>query len=449
MRSVFTSASSLHGGYLPPPFTQQKRKKKFQLFIQLHQTKMKDLIQALPRFSRQETNVFSRCMTFLICILGLLFTNKTFAQTCPDLNCTSSDVQIVKVYLADANGVELDPCTVPSNVTAYLWVSVSTNTPRQGVMISGTLQIDGTADQAVSFCSSAPLTGSSNPLQGPAVNWTCGKAIRLTNIFTAWGTGNTDFCNGSPAPVACGEIVSSKCRRYEEAIIVEAPLVASFSTGASCITGNGVQTITFTSTTAGGKLPYKSIEWDFTNDGTYDATGASASYTYPAAGNYTAAIRVTDANNTVNVQTGPVAVGTCCIPSTAPASAGTDKTDFCPGTAATLTVSGGSLGTGASWKWYTGSCGGVLAGSGSSLDVSPAVTTTYYVRAEGDCGTTDCAQVTVDVKTWSTAPASINRSANNFCPGGATTLTVSGGSLGSGASWKWYMGSCSGNSIGT
>jgi hypothetical protein len=60
-------------------------------------------------------------------------------------------------------------------------------------------------------------------------------------------------------------------------------------------------------------------------------------------------------------------------------------------------VVGGTLGTNASWKWYTGSCGGTLVGTGSSIMVNPAVTTTYYVRAEGDCNNTACVQVTVNV----------------------------------------------------
>ena len=55
-----------------------------------------------------------------------------------------------------------------------------------------------------------------------------------------------------------------------------------------------------------------------------------------------------------------------------------------------LSVSAGALGTGASWKWYTVSCGGTAAGTGASIKVSPAITTSYFVRAEGGCATTSC-----------------------------------------------------------
>ncbi len=82
-------------------------------------------------------------------------------------------------------------------------------------------------------------------------------------------------------------------------------------------------------------------------------------------------------------------------PSSAAVSATKNKNNICPGISVTLTQTGGALGTGASWKWYTGSPGGTLAGTGSTLNVTPAVTTTYYVRAEGDCNTTTDQQVTV------------------------------------------------------
>jgi hypothetical protein len=62
-----------------------------------------------------------------------------------------------------------------------------------------------------------------------------------------------------------------------------------------------------------------------------------------------------------------------------------------------LTVSGGSLGTGASWKWYSGSCGGILIGTGSSVTVSPTTNTTFYARAEGTCNSTSCASITTTV----------------------------------------------------
>jgi len=69
----------------------------------------------------------------------------------------------------------------------------------------------------------------------------------------------------------------------------------------------------------------------------------------------------------------------------------------CSGTARTLTVSGGSLGTGASWVWYADSAHTARLGTGASLIVSPSANTTYYVRAEGPCGNTSDASKSVAV----------------------------------------------------
>jgi hypothetical protein len=82
------------------------------------------------------------------------------------------------------------------------------------------------------------------------------------------------------------------------------------------------------------------------------------------------------------------------------ASSNANYGQICLGGNVTLSVNGGTLGTGASWQWYEGGCG-----SGSSIGTGPSITITpvsigahvYYVRAEGDCGNSLCASVTVNV----------------------------------------------------
>lgn len=90
-----------------------------------------------------------------------------------------------------------------------------------------------------------------------------------------------------------------------------------------------------------------------------------------------------------------VSITSNCTNSTAPSSISVAVN--CPGATRTLTRNGGSLGTGASWKWYRGSCAGTAAGTGNSITVNPSSTTTYYVRAEGDCNTSSYASVTVSI----------------------------------------------------
>jgi hypothetical protein len=127
--------------------------------------------------------------------------------------------------------------------------------------------------------------------------------------------------------------------------------------------------------------------------------------------------------------------------STNPSSITASPSVVVPGGSTTLTVNGGSLGTGASWKWYSGSCGGTPVGTGTSITVNPTSTTTYFVRAEGLCNNSNCVSVTVTVALC--GPTSISSSSpnNTICSGQSVYLYVRGTLLSS-SSWRWYRTSC-------
>jgi hypothetical protein len=88
-------------------------------------------------------------------------------------------------------------------------------------------------------------------------------------------------------------------------------------------------------------------------------------------------------------------------------------------------------------------------GTGVSIAVDPPASTTYYVRAEGDCNNTNAVSRLVSVRVASVAPTGISVSNDNTCQGTTKTLTVQGGSLGDGASWYWSTDAGFGTSIGT
>ena len=82
--------------------------------------------------------------------------------------------------------------------------------------------------------------------------------------------------------------------------------------------------------------------------------------------------------------------------SSAAASATRDKNNVCGGIQVSLGITGGLLGGAASWTWYENGCGsGTAIGTGATINVTPTVSTTYYVRAEGLCNTTTCVAVPV------------------------------------------------------
>lgn len=124
--------------------------------------------------------------------------------------------------------------------------------------------------------------------------------------------------------------------------------------------------------------------------------------------------------------------------------------NICPGDTSDLVAHSASvLGVGYTWVWYTGACGAVPVGVGDTLAVSPASTTTYYLRAVGTCGFSNCEIVTLTVLPGSITPTGVVTNNNNFCLGDSALLSITGGSLEAGAQWTWYENSCGSTPIGT
>lgn len=141
----------------------------------------------------------------------------------------------------------------------------------------------------------------------------------------------------------------------------------------------------------------------------------------------------------------------CASPSTAPTGI-SGTTSICSGLSTTLTAAGGTLATGAVYEWGTGTTIGnnILSGqTTAAITVTPATTTTYWVRrvdpAPCAIATTGISQ-TVTVTTASTAPASITGT-TTVCLGNSTTLTASGGTLGTNGTYEWGTGTVGSNSI--
>ena len=141
-------------------------------------------------------------------------------------------------------------------------------------------------------------------------------------------------------------------------------------------------------------------------------------------------------------------------PSAAPSSI-TGTTTICSPNSTILTAAGGTLGTGANYQWGTGSVVGtnpIGSAINATLNVSPSTTTTYWVRIENTAapctGTTTGVTQVVTVNNPSVAPSGISGT-TSICNPGSTTLTATGGTLGTGANYQWGTGSVVGtNPIG-
>ncbi len=171
---------------------------------------------------------------------------------------------------------------------------------------------------------------------------------------------------------------------------------------------------------------------------TWSDGGTTLSRTSLNAGSYTLSysdVSGCSGSNTSNISTN-------YSESVAPSSISATATTICAGGSTTLTQVGGSLGSGASYQWFSGSCGGTSAGSGPSITVSPGSTTTYFVRASGTCNTTGCASTAVTVNA---IPTITGTTPGSVCGTGTVVLgaTASAGTI------NWYAASTGGASLGT
>jgi len=106
---------------------------------------------------------------------------------------------------------------------------------------------------------------------------------------------------------------------------------------------------------------------------------------------------------------------------------------ICGGDSITISASG-DLNNALNWQWYSDSCGGISAGSGTNIVVSPSVSTAYFARGEGGCVIPDsCGNLTVTV--FSPPPVTANASASTVCAGTKVTLTGGGAN-----SYSWTGG---------
>ena len=120
---------------------------------------------------------------------------------------------------------------------------------------------------------------------------------------------------------------------------------------------------------------------------------------------------------------------------------------ICQGASVEFTVKGGRLAEDAEWVWYSDACGTNRIGSGTSIKVAPKKSTTYYVRAEGSCKQTICISQKLSVWEESVPPVQIKSNNDSIISGQKTVLSIEGGKLGEGATWKWYEGACGGSPV--
>jgi hypothetical protein len=139
------------------------------------------------------------------------------------------------------------------------------------------------------------------------------------------------------------------------------------------------------------------ILWTITG-GTITAGGATTNVTFTAgaSGTVVLTVAITNASGCGQTDTKTVSIVSCTAPaiSTQPQSVAVPA-----GTGVTLSV--GATGTSLAYQWYIGTSGvttnPIAGATGASTNVTPASTTTYWVRVSNSCGTLNSAAATVTV----------------------------------------------------
>jgi PKD repeat protein len=163
-----------------------------------------------------------------------------------------------------------------------------------------------------SFTSSPPA-----PRTGELVTFTS-TFTGVTELWDLDGDGNCDDATGPSAQHSfetAGVYTVKLCVSdgVDEVVvtrkitILNRPPAAAFTyTPAAPLAGDQV---VLTSVSVDSDGPITSVAWDLDNDGAFDdGTGASASFSFPAAGTYTVRLLVTDRDGAINVATQSIVV---------------------------------------------------------------------------------------------------------------------------------------------
>lgn len=383
--------------------------------------------------------------------------NGCFSTCSSTLTEPSAPLSGFTFVINDANCFSVGDGRIGSNVSNavgtvhYSWSPSGGTGPQATGLLAGTYTVT-VSDDCSSFTSSQTITGPSVPLTISCVHGsdvTCyggNDGSASVNVYNSVGlVGYTWSPSGGSGPSASGltagtytVTVSDYCATPATCTVLISQPTSALSVNCSSTNESapGAADGSASVSTIGGSSGPLSYSWSPSGGSGPTATGLSA-------GVYT--VTVTDGS--CGTSTCSSTVGTNCVPSTDPSSASAGASEICAGNNVSLSVSGGSLGTGAFWVWYEGGCGtGIALGTGSTFTTGALTvpgTHNFFVRAEGLCGTTSCVSVSVTV-TPSVPLGSITIPVATApvvgCVGGTTSISCSAVAGATGYSWSGPTG---------
>ena len=164
----------------------------------------------------------------IIVLIIYSFIDATAEADWPDCNfqCKAGDVQVVDLWLGDADGNALSSCDQGSSETAYVWARIENNAndPRYALILLADVYVNG--DLVKSFYDQglclmdyiAPKSISALPLY--SFTWSCGQEVKLERLVLSWETAHGTSCDN--ANRECHNR-NTKCFSGQEMVIQTSP----------------------------------------------------------------------------------------------------------------------------------------------------------------------------------------------------------------------------------
>lgn len=197
--------------------------------------------------------------------------------------CTAKDVVIENVYLGDASGKPLQPCSQGTAARAYVWTTITNraSAPRYNLVLLADLVFGGAVERIERCVLDVIEGGSTRSVRIHELEWSCGKELHIEDMILSWETSGRRGCDISG--MKCGER-TTQCYAHP-GLSVDIPLSGGFEYRAVC------HQVYFRDLTAGGAAPY-SYHWDL-GDGSWSSE-ADPEHTYSRPGRYMVTQNVTD-----------------------------------------------------------------------------------------------------------------------------------------------------------
>jgi len=359
-------------------------------------------------------------------------------------NCTAAPVV---AFVSDVSDLASCPETITrtysvtdacgNSINVEQLITINDITPPIAVCQDITVQLDGTGNATIV---AADVDGGSSD--------NCGIASMSLDI--------SSFDCSDIGPNAVTLIVEDACSNQSTcvatvtvednlppSITCQVDVAVTAPAGDCSIPVNDIEPAAISDNCGGSVVTYR-LEGATTGSGIDDASGTAFNK-----GVTTVWYIITDTNNNADSCSFDVTVVTTVVP---PDQASSDRAEVCPGDGdIVLSYSGGVMPEGGVARWYDDAGLTSIIGEGNALSIpAPVVTSTYYVRFEGDCDTTAAVSTTVTIKSLTVDPVSAFVDRSEVCAGdGSIILSYAGGDLGSNGVAVWYDDAGFTSSVGT